>query len=148
APESLFTIIPVLKNSRVSLLAVDEAHCISAWGHDFRPTYLRLNLLKKEFPKVPILALTATADGATQDDILQQLNIPKATRHVASFDRKNLFLEVRPARERNRQIFRFLKDHGGESGIIYCLSRSGTEKLARALREQGYNACAYHAGMQ
>ena len=147
APESLLSLMPVLKNSRVSLIAVDEAHCISAWGHDFRPTYLRLSILKKEFPKIPILALTATADSATQDDILQQLNIPEATRHVSSFDRKNLFLEVRPAKNRTRQILKFLKEHPEESGIIYCLSRSGTEKLAMALREKGFKASAYHAGM-
>jgi len=148
APESLFTLIPILKKGKISLIAVDEAHCISAWGHDFRPTYLRLNILRTEFPQVPILSLTATADAATQKDILQQLNIPNASKHVSSFDRKNLFLEVRPARNRNKQILKFLEDHPDESGIIYCLSRSGTEKLARALQAKGFQASAYHAGME
>lgn len=147
APESLVSLIPLLRNSKISLLAVDEAHCISSWGHDFRPTYLRLNMLKNEFPNIPILALTATADSATQDDILQQLNIPNAVKHVASFDRKNLFLEVRPARNRNRQIVNFLREHPDESGIIYCLSRASTEKLAESLRKEGFVAEAYHAGM-
>lgn len=147
APESLFSLIPILKQGHISLIAVDEAHCISAWGHDFRPHYLRLNILKTEFPQIPILALTATADNATQEDILQQLNIPDAIRHVASFDRKNLYLEVRPARDRNKQILKFLEEHPDESGIIYCLSRAGTEKLAKALRESGFLASAYHAGM-
>src|SRR5690606_19553299 len=147
APESLFSLIPILKQGPISLVAVDEAHCISAWGHDFRPHYLRLNILKTEFPPVPILARTAPADGATQEDILPQLNIPDAIRHVASFDRKNLYLEVRPARDRNKQILKFLEEHPDESGIIYCLSRAGTEKLAKALRESGFLASAYHAGM-
>lgn len=148
APESLMTLLSTLKNCNICLFAVDEAHCISAWGHDFRPTYAQLNVLKTEFPEVPILALTATADAATQNDILQQLKIPDASTHVASFDRKNLYLDVRPVNNRKKQILEFLKHHPGESGIIYCLSRKSTEDLAGFLCEKGYVARAYHAGLE
>lgn len=147
APESLASLLTILKNCEINLIAVDEAHCISSWGHDFRPAYTQLGRLKTEFPGVPILALTATADTATQDDISKQLNIPNAEKHIASFDRKNLYLEVRPGNNRNRQILNFLKSRPEESGIIYCLSRKGTEKLAATLQKNGYEAKAYHAGM-
>ena len=147
APESLTQLLPVLSSIKVSLIAVDEAHCISTWGHDFRPAYTQLGSLKSKFPEVPVLALTATADRATQDDITKQLNIPEASVHIASFDRKNLFLEVRPGNNRLRQILNFLNSRPEESGIIYCLSRNGTENLAVKLRQSGYQAKAYHAGM-
>jgi len=147
APESLTQLLPVLSSLKISLIAVDEAHCISTWGHDFRPAYTQLGSLKSKFPDVPILALTATADRATQDDITKQLNIPEASVHIASFDRKNLFLEVRPGNNRIGQILSFLKSRPEESGIIYCLSRNGTENLAARLRQSGYQAKAYHAGM-
>ena len=147
APESLTQLLPVLSQIKVSLIAVDEAHCISTWGHDFRPAYTQLGSLKLKFSEVPVLALTATADRATQDDITKQLNIPEATIHIASFDRKNLFLEVRPGNNRLRQILNFLKTRPEESGIIYCLSRNGTENLASKLRQAGYQTKAYHAGM-
>jgi ATP-dependent DNA helicase RecQ len=145
APESLTILKPHL--SKVSLFAIDEAHCISSWGHDFRPAYIQLGALKKEFPKVPVAAFTATADTATQDDILNQLSIPTASRFVSSFDRENLYLEVRPGLKRIEQIKRFLDRRPNESGIIYCLSRKSTESLAAKLSSYGFSACAYHAGL-
>lgn len=147
APESLRHVLPILRNISISLFAIDEAHCISSWGHDFRPAYTRLGFLKKTFPEIPMLALTATADTATQDDIIKQLRIPKSQKHIASFDRKNLYLEVRPGTNKNKQILNFLRSHEEESGIIYCLSRNSTEKLAVVLQKNGYCAASYHAGM-
>ena len=147
APESLYQFDAVFQNIPISLFAIDEAHCISSWGHDFRPAYTQLGSLKERFPKVPIMALTATADKTTQDDIVAQLNIPNADRHLASFDRPNLFLEVRPAQNRIKQIVDFLAQRPDESGIIYCLSRKNTEKIAERLRDSGFQAKAYHAGM-
>jgi len=147
APESLPLLQPHLNEKNVSLFAIDEAHCISAWGHDFRPAYQQLGQLKKTFPNIPVSAFTATADVATQDDILQQLNIPKAEKYVSSFDRANLYLEVRPGVKRIQQILQFLRDKKNESGIIYCLSRKSTESLADKLNANGYDAQAYHAGL-
>ncbi|GGE35417.1 DNA helicase RecQ [Psychroflexus planctonicus] len=147
APESLNLLLPNLKEEHICLFAIDEAHCISAWGHDFRPAYTQLGKLKKQFPKIPVAAFTATADVATQDDIAQQLQIPSAKKHLASFDRKNLFLEVRPGTQRLPQILKFLKNKKEESGIIYCLSRKNTEKIAQKLVEKGFEAQAYHAGL-
>ncbi len=146
APESLSLLLPHLKEYRVSLFAIDEAHCISAWGHDFRPAYTQLGKLKTLFPNIPVMALTATADSATQEDIIEQLQIPNAIKHIGSFDRKNLYLEVRPGTNRIKQIIQFLENRREESGIIYCLSRKSTEGLAQKLNEQGYSAYAYHAG--
>ncbi len=148
APESLGLIEQHLKQITVDLFAVDEAHCISSWGHDFRPAYTQLGRLKNEYPNTPIIALTATADRATQDDILNQLSIPHAERHLASFNRPNLYLEVRPGQNRMQQIQGFLEDKTAESGIIYCLSRKSTEKIAEQLCKQGFKAKAYHAGIQ
>ncbi len=147
APESLHLLLPHLYSKDVSLFAIDEAHCISAWGHDFRPAYQQLGHLKQKFPNIPIAAFTATADKATQDDIVDQLNIPEAKKHLASFDRKNLFLEVRPGTKRLNQILEFLNSRREESGIIYCLSRKSTESLASRLVDYGYEAEAYHAGL-
>jgi ATP-dependent DNA helicase RecQ len=147
APESLDSFQNVLDEININLFAIDEAHCISSWGHDFRPAYTQLGSLKERFPKVPIMALTATADKTTQDDIVEQLRIPDADRHLASFDRPNLFLEVRPARKRIKKIIDFLAERPDESGIIYCLSRKNTEKIAERLRDSGFRAKAYHAGM-
>jgi len=148
APESLPHLMPQLNNELVSLFAIDEAHCISAWGHDFRPAYTQLGKLKETFPEIPVAAFTATADKATQEDILVQLNIPGAKKHLASFDRKNLFLEVRPGTNRLPQILRFLHNRKEESGIIYCLSRKSTETLAEKLTSNGFQAQAYHAGLE
>lgn len=147
APESLQLVDRFLVDGKVDLIAIDEAHCISSWGHDFRPAYTQLGYLKNRFPSTPILALTATADKATRNDICKQLNIPKAEKHIASFDRKNLSLEVKPGIKRFEQITQFLKNRQNESGIIYCLSRKTTEELASKLKTKGFKAEAYHAGI-
>ncbi len=148
APESLSFLDTIFTKIQISLIAIDEAHCISAWGHDFRPAYTQLGYLKNKFPETPVIALTATADKATRQDICNQLNIPNATQHLASFDRKNLSLEVRPGNKRIEQIIDFLKDKTNDCGIVYCLSRKTTESLAEKLRQQGYAAEAYHAGIE
>ena len=147
APESIWGIANYLQKSIISLIAVDEAHCISSWGHDFRPAYTQLKRLKLEFPEAPIIALTATADKATQQDIVKQLAVPHATKFISSFDRPNLYLDVRPGQQRLQQIFKFLGPRGLQSGIIYCLSRKNTETLAAKLKAKGYDAKAYHAGL-
>ena len=147
APESIWGITNYLEKSIISLIAVDEAHCISSWGHDFRPAYTQLKRLQLEFPGAPIIALTATADKATQEDIVNQLGVPRATKFISSFDRPNLYLDVRPGQQRLQQIFKFIGSRGLESGIIYCLSRKNTETLATKLKAKGYDAKAYHAGL-
>ena len=147
APESLQFIDQVFSSGNISLIAIDEAHCISSWGHDFRPAYTQLGYLKQKYPSTPVIALTATADKATRKDICDQLNIPQAQQHIASFDRKNLSLEVRPGTKKFEQIHRFLKRRPNQSGIVYCLSRKNTEDLASKLQAKGYEAEAYHAGL-
>lgn len=147
APESLQIVERFLTDGKLSLIAIDEAHCISSWGHDFRPAYTQLGFLKNRFPNTPLIALTATADKATRSDICGQLNVPKAQQHIASFDRKNLSLEVRPGTRRFEQIEDFLENRKTESGIIYCLSRKNTEEVAVKLSANGYKAKAYHAGL-
>jgi ATP-dependent DNA helicase RecQ len=147
APESLSYLENAFSQITVSLIAIDEAHCISAWGHDFRPAYTNLGYLKNRFPSTPILALTATADKATRTDISDQLNLVNPKIFVASFDRKNLSLEVRPALDRVKQIIDFIKDKPNECGIVYCLSRKTTEELAEKLQKIGIKAKAYHAGL-
>lgn len=147
APESLSFLDNIFNSLAISLIAIDEAHCISAWGHDFRPAYTNLGYLKNRFPSTPILALTATADKATRKDISDQLNLMHPTIFVASFDRKNLSLEVRPALDRVKQIIDFIKEKPNEAGIVYCLSRKTTEELAEKLQKVGVNAKAYHAGL-
>ncbi|HET8884913.1 MAG TPA: DNA helicase RecQ [Salinimicrobium sp.] len=147
APESLQLIDSVFSKQKISLIAIDEAHCISSWGHDFRPAYTKLGYLKNRFPEIPVIALTATADKATRKDICDQLNIPNAKKHIASFDRKNLSLDVRPGTKKFDQILTFLNQRPNESGIIYCLSRKNTESLAEKLKNSGFNAAAYHAGI-
>ncbi len=148
APESMAGIHNYLRETQLSLIAVDEAHCISTWGHDFRPAYTQLSHLKNTFTNTTVVALTATADRATRADIKQQLNIASAQEFVASFDRPNIFLEVRPGNQRFQQIRRYVADREGESGIIYCLSRKSCEDLASKLEAHGVRAAAYHAGME
>lgn len=147
APESLSALKGIVDNVSISLIAVDEAHCISAWGHDFRPAYTKLGFLKNRFPSTPIIALTATADKATREDIIKQLHLPNPEEHISSFDRKNLSLTVRSGTDRVSKIFDFLEDRPNEAGIIYCTSRKATENLASKLATEGYKAKAYHAGL-
>lgn len=147
APESLQSLENILNETHISCIAIDEAHCISSWGHDFRPSYQQLGFLKKTLPNTPIIALTATADKATRQDIIEQLKIPNAEQFISSFDRKNIELEVRPADGRANQIVRFIKQRPNESGIVYCLSRKNTETIAKKLNENGINTDAYHAGL-
>ena len=135
---------------RVSLIAIDEAHCISHWGHDFRPEYSQLGLVKERFRDVPVLALTATADRLTRLDIREQLNIKDAKLFIKSFDRPNISLNVVSGvtgRQKLRRIVKFIEAHPGQSGIVYCLRRDDTEKMAQNLRSLGINAQSFHAGM-
>ncbi|MDO8369076.1 MAG: DNA helicase RecQ [Saprospiraceae bacterium] len=136
---------PLLKRLKISLFAIDEAHCISSWGHDFRPEYTQLKFLKSQFPGIPLIALTATADKLTRKDIVAQLGLSDPAIFIASFDRPNISLTVRPGQKRFEQIVEFLKEHPNQSGIIYCLSRKGCEGLADKLNAKGFRAAHYHA---
>ena len=151
APERLLgqnSLLAYLKYIHVSLFAIDEAHCISHWGHDFRPEYLVLGQLKKQFPDTPIIALTATADKLTKQDIIQKLEIDDYTVFENSFNRPNISYFIKPKKNYLPQLLTYLKDHSEDSGIIYCLSRNSTEKLAEELKSHGYAAAAYHAGLE
>lgn len=151
APERLFgqenKLVPFLKTLNVVQIAIDEAHCISQWGHDFRPEYLMLAQLKNEFPNVPVIALTATADKLTQKDILEKLNLHQPKVFVSSFNRANITYRVTPKKSWFKQLMTFLKERPDDSGIIYCLSRKSTEDLAADLKDEGFAAEAYHAGL-
>ena len=151
SPEKLLTEIPyLLKHIKISLFAIDEAHCISQWGHDFRPEYTQLDVLHKEFPQVPIMALTATADKVTRQDIVKQLGLHDARFFISSFDRPNLSLNVKrgyTTKEKEQYILNFIKARPTSCGIIYCLSRKNTEKVAQFLQGHGIKAGVYHAGL-
>lgn len=149
APESLTKKenVEFLSDIHISFFAIDEAHCISEWGHDFRPEYRRLRTIFNEIKRVPMIALTATATEKVQEDILKNLDIPGANVFKASFNRPNLYYEVRPKKDVVREIIRFVKQHAGRSGIIYCLSRKKVEEIAEALTVNGIKALPYHAGM-
>lgn len=151
SPERLLAELDyLLRDMRISLFALDEAHCISQWGHDFRPEYAGLGVLRRSFPDVPVVALTATADKLTREDIVRQLGLREARWFVSSFDRPNLDLTVArgfSTKEKNRALADFITRHAGQSGIVYCLSRSGTERVAAMLERCGIRAAVYHAGL-
>ena len=151
SPERLITELGWMKTMlKVSLFAIDEAHCISQWGHDFRPEYSQLGNLHELFPDVPIMALTATADKITRSDIIEQLRLQNAETFISSFDRPNLSLDVRrgySAKERLRTITNLIQRHQGDSGIIYCLAKKTTETVAEKLRKEGFSVGVYHAGL-
>ncbi|MBA4121458.1 MAG: DNA helicase RecQ [Acidobacteria bacterium] len=151
APERLLQsgdqFIDFLKSVKVSLFAIDEAHCISSWGHDFRPEYMQLAKLKFNFPGVPLIALTATADRLVRKDIIERLNIRDAAQFVSSFNRPNIFYAVEPKRNSFARLLDYLESRREESGIVYCLSRSSADSLAADLRDEGFSALAYHAGL-
>jgi ATP-dependent DNA helicase RecQ len=149
APERLLTprFLSLLDRSRIALFAIDEAHCVSAWGHDFRREYLELTLLHERWPDVPRIALTATADPPTQREIAERLNLTEARRFVSSFDRPNIRYTVVQKDNSRRQLRDFLQGHRDEAGIVYCLSRKRVDQTADYLVEQGFNALPYHAGL-
>ncbi|MFP3859513.1 MAG: DNA helicase RecQ [Bacteroidales bacterium] len=150
APERLFSgnFIEYLKTLNLNLIAIDEAHCVSSWGHHFRPEYKKLSILKNVFPQIPVIALTATADKAVRRDIGDLLNLHNPEFFISSFDRPNLSLSVLPGQKKWEQILQIVNRHPGQSGIIYCLSRKGTESLANKLQSYGINAKYYHAGLE
>ena len=151
SPEKLLTETNyLLRDMHISLFAIDEAHCISQWGHDFRPEYTQMGILHQQFPEVPIIALTATADKITREDIIKQLHLRQPRIFISSFDRPNLSLTVKRGyqqKEKSKAILDFIERHPGESGIIYCMSRSKTESVAQMLQKHGIRAAVYHAGL-
>lgn len=146
APESTF--LKKISSFNVSLIAIDEAHCISHWGHDFRPEYLMLAQLKRSMPDVPVIALTATADRLTRKDIVEKLELHNPATFVSSFNRANIRYTIEPKKNSFEKLLNFLETRKDESGIIYCLSRASTENLASDLTQEGFRALAYHAGME
>lgn len=149
APERLLSgdFLERLSGIDIALFAIDEAHCVSQWGHDFRPEYQRLSTLRDHFPKVPLIALTATADAQTRRDIVQVLGLQQARHHVASFDRPNIRYSVLEKHQPLKQLTAFMQKYEGESGIVYALSRKRVEQVAEKLMQHGVKAAAYHAGL-
>ena len=149
APERLMTdsFVARLHEIKIALFAIDEAHCVSQWGHDFRPEYLQLGQLRCEFPNIPIIALTATADKQTRQDVIERLNLKKAQVHTASFNRPNIRYTVLEKQKAFIQLQQFLKIHLDQAGIVYCLSRQRVEEVAQKLSENGFRALPYHAGL-
>ncbi|MDX6751703.1 DNA helicase RecQ [Geminicoccaceae bacterium 1502E] len=150
APERLAApgFLDRLERCRLALFAIDEAHCVSQWGHDFRPDYLQLAILHERFPQVPRLALTATADGPTRNDIIQRLALEEGRVFVSGFDRPNIRYRIGLKNNPRRQLLAFIQaEHKGEAGIVYCLSRAKVEEIAAWLKEQGVEALPYHAGL-
>jgi ATP-dependent DNA helicase RecQ len=150
APEALAApaTVRLLERGRIALFAIDEAHCVSQWGHDFRPDYLGLSMLHERWPTVPRIALTATATTATHAEIATRLKLDDARHYVASFDRPNIRYRIVPKVEPHRQLLDLLRaEHPGDAGIVYCLSRASTEKAAEFLRQNGITALPYHAGL-
>ncbi|MDZ7925073.1 MAG: DNA helicase RecQ [Marinagarivorans sp.] len=150
APERLIQArtINLLQHSRIALFAIDEAHCVAQWGHDFRADYLRLDVLHREFPEVPRIALTATADTRTRAEIIERLALQNAEQFISGFDRPNIQYRIQPKDKPKAQLIKFLRqEHDGDAGIVYCLSRDKVEKTALWLREEGFDALPYHAGL-
>lgn len=150
APERLLTprCLELLESSRIALFAIDEAHCVSQWGHDFRPEYIRLSVLHEHFPTVPRMALTATADFQTRAEIVERLQLRKAREFVSSFDRPNIRYQIVEKENGRRQLLDFIRsEHMGDTGIVYCLSRKKVEETAEFLNENGLHSLPYHAGM-
>ncbi len=149
APERLLTArcLELLSRVPLALFAIDEAHCVSQWGHDFRPEYRQLGVLHERFPAVPRIALTATADAPTRAEIVERLGLEQARRFVASFDRPNIRYRVVEKDNARRQLADFLRGRRGEAGIVYCLSRKRVDETAAVLADQGFAALPYHAGM-
>jgi ATP-dependent DNA helicase RecQ len=152
SPEKLISVSNAwLKNLNIKFVAIDEAHCVSMWGHDFRPEYTQLKAFRNSLPKIPFMALTATADKSAREDIETQLGLKDSKLFISSFDRKNLSIEVRgqvPKKQKLQEIGQFVKQKKNESGIIYCLSRKNTEEVAEYLKEHGHSVAFYHAGMK
>ncbi|HEX5755574.1 MAG TPA: DNA helicase RecQ, partial [Arenimonas sp.] len=149
APERLLTgrFLDLIERSRIALFAIDEAHCVSQWGHDFRPEYRELNLLHERWPQIPRIALTATADARTRAEIVERLDLGGAQQFVSSFDRPNIRYRVAAKDNARRQLLDFLDGHRDEAGIVYCLSRRKVEETAGFLQEAGFTALPYHAGL-
>ena len=149
APErlTLSSTLALFDRIKVNLFAIDESHCISEWGHDFRPEYRKLSILKRKYPHIPIIALTATATPRVQEDTISQLHIQDCNIYIASFNRKNLLYQVRPKKDTYEQVVQFLRDRKDKSGIIYCQSRKTVDELTGKLRKSGFNALPYHAGL-